>query len=92
MRQVWLGPSYIQSLNNFTLKIIYYGKEYFSMPHLWNDISELIFNWFQGFLCPMCMKAFPDPDVLQNHFDKEHGDNPEPPDQVFPPQQASVSN
>ena len=40
----------------------------------------------------MCMKAFPDPGILQSHFDTEHGDHPEPPDHVPPPQQTSVSS
>ena len=30
----------------------------------------------EGFICPMCMKGFLNPDVLQQHFETEHTDTP----------------
>lgn len=50
-------------------------------------ITVITYLCFQGFLCPMCMKSFNNPEALQRHFDAAHNESPSP-----PPVQVSMSS
>jgi hypothetical protein len=39
-----------------------------------NDSSSSSTTTSQGFMCPMCYESFPNPDVLQDHFNLTHND------------------